>query len=186
MTDDLRSRFEIEALPHLEAVYNVARRLTRRDDEARDLTQEAFLRAYRKFSSFAAGTNCRAWLFTVTYSVFVNDYRRRQREPEPRSIDDAEADAAESAWPFAGATGGRVTSSPARAAAAADVEAALAELSDKFRVAVVLVDVEELSYEDAAAAMNCPVGTLRSRLFRARKRLAERLRSYDIAGRRGR
>ena len=80
----------------------------------------------------------------------------------------------------------RHVTTPARAAAEADVEAALAELPEEYRAAILLVDVEELSYEDAAAVLACPVGTVRSRLFRARKRLAITLRDYDVAERRGR
>lgn len=182
MTDDLRARFEGEALPHLRAVFNVAWRLTRREDAARDLTQEAFLRAFRKFDSFASGTNCRAWLFTITYSVFVNRYRRQQREPQIMTVDDQDSGLEQRAV----SPESRQVTTPARAAAEADVEAALAELPEEYRVAIILVDVEELSYEDAAAVLACPVGTVRSRLFRARKRLAITLRDYDVAERRGR
>ena len=176
---DLRTRFEREALPHLDAVYSFAFRLTRREADARDLVQDAILRAFQHFGSFSTGTNCRAWLFTITYSVFVNRYRRQQREsafvtPENPawSLDDRAVD--HRSWS---------PTTPARATAAADVESALAELPDDFRAAIVLVDIEGLSYEDAAAVLDCPVGTVRSRLFRARKHLAERLREYDIAQR---
>jgi len=179
VTGDLRTRFEREALPHLGAVYNVARRLTRHEADARDLVQDAFLRAFQHFDSFSTGTNCRAWLLTITYSVFVNRYRRQQREStfvtpqDPGwSLDDRAVDP-RSPPP----------TTPARAAAATDVESALAELPDDFRAATVLVDIEGLSYEDAAAVLDCPVGTVRSRLFRARKHLAERLREYDLAQR---
>ena len=156
MTDDLRARFEGEALPYLRAVFNVARRLTRREDAARDLTQDAFLRAFRKFDSFASGTNCKAWLFTITYSLFVNRYRRQQREPELMTVDGQ--DSALEQWAVAAEP--RQVTTPARAAAEADVEAALADLSEVFRAAIMLVDVEELSYEETAAVLACPVGTV--------------------------
>ena len=182
MTDDLRARFEGEALPHLQAVFNVARRLTRREDEARDLTQDAFLRAFDKFDGFASGTNCKAWLFTITYSLFVNRYRRQQREPVMMAVDDRDSALERPAV----AAGSRQVATPARAVAEADVEAALADLAEEYRAAIVLVDVEELSYEEAATVLACPVGTVRSRLFRARKHLAITLRDYDVAGRRGR
>jgi RNA polymerase sigma-70 factor (ECF subfamily) len=182
VTDDLRARFEGEALPHLRAVFNVARRLTQRDDDARDLAQDAYLRAFSRFETFAAGTNCRAWLFSITYSLFVNRYRRQQRGPELVAVDDAEA-GSQPAAPGA-LTPSRLT--PAHAAAEADVEAALAELPEEFRSAIMLVDVEDLSYEEAARVLACPVGTVRSRLSRARKQLADRLRDYDVAERRGR
>lgn len=181
-TDDLRARFEGEALPHLRAVFTIARRLTRREEDARDLTQEAFLRALGQFESFAAGTNCKAWLFTITYSLFVNRYRRRQREPALMTVDDQHAALDQRAV----ITQSRRVSTPARAAVEADVEAALAELPEEFRAAILLVDVEDLSYEEAAAVLACPVGTVRSRLFRARKHLANSLRDYNVAERRGR
>ena len=156
MNDDLRARFDTEAIPHLRAVFNVARRLTRREDAARDLTQDAFLRAFRKFDSFASGTNCKAWLFTITYSLFVNRYRRQQREPELMTVDGQ--DSALEQWAVAAEP--RQVTTPARAAAEADVEAALADLSEVFRAAIMLVDVEELSYEETAAVLACPVGTV--------------------------
>ena len=182
MTDDLRTRFEGEALPHLRAVFNVARRLTRREDAARDLTQDTFLRAFSKFGGFASGTNCKAWLFTITYSLFVNRYRRQKREPQLVTVDDRDSALEQRAV----AAESRQVATPARAAAEADVEAALAELPEEYRAAIMLVDVEELSYEEAAAVLACPVGTVRSRLFRARKHLAITLRNYDVAERRGR
>ena len=91
MTDDLRARFDTEAIPHLRVVFNVARRLTGRDDQAQDLAQDTFLRAFDKFGGFAAGTNCKAWLLTITYSVFVNRYRRQEREPQIMTVDDQDS-----------------------------------------------------------------------------------------------
>src|SRR5260370_8809925 len=84
------ARFEAVALPFMDALYNKALFLTRRPEDANDLVQETYLRAYRTFSNFAAGTNCKAWLFTILYSIFVNKYRREQREPDKVSIDDLE------------------------------------------------------------------------------------------------
>lgn len=178
MLHDLRSRFEAEALPYLEAVFNFARRLTGQDETAKDLAQDTFLRAYTKFDTFTPGTNCRAWLFTITYSLFVNQYHRGRRDPRLASFDE------EQFVPHPPSAAN--VSTPARAAAAVDVEAALAKLPDDYRAAVSLVDVERLSYEDAAAVLGCPVGTIRSRLFRARKHLAAALRDYDVARRRDR
>ena len=177
MSHDLRSRFEAEALPHLDAVFTFARRLTGQDEAAKDLAQDAFLRAYSKFDRFTPGTNCRAWLFTITYSLFVNQYHRGRRDPQFAMFDEDE---------FVSETspGAADVSTPARAVAAADVEAALAQLPGDFRAVVLLVDVERLSYEDAAVVLGCPVGTIRSRLFRARKHLAAALRDYDVARRR--
>ena len=181
MHEGRRERFEAEALPHLKAVYNHAWRLARREEDARDLSQETFLRAYQAFDSYTPGTHARAWLLKILYSVFVNRYRRDRRAPAEVSIDEMEL-----RYPrhFAAPEQGTGVD-PWRPSswAAPEVEAALAELPEAFRQAVLLVDVEELTYEEASAALGCPVGTVRSRLFRARRILAAVLEDY--AGRRG-
>lgn len=175
--DDKRSRFEATAIPFMSALYGTALRLTRRPEDARDLVQETYLRAYRGFEGFVLGTNCKAWLFTVLYSVFVNRYRKAQREPRAVAIDELEK--RYHVWLTA-----KDESHPQRPVeagagwAAPEVEEALGELPESFRSAVLLVDVEELSYEEAAAALECPVGTLRSRLFRARRLLFAALQGY--------
>lgn len=173
-----RARFEQTALPHLRRVYNVALRLARRPEDASDLVQETYLRAYRGFDRFQAGTNCKSWLLTILYSVFVNKYRKQKREGQRVPVEDLEdgfhralaTETAEVEWSALRAAN---LDSPGE-----EVAKALAELPESFRVAVLLVDVEELSYEEAAAALHCPVGTLRSRLFRARKLLFMALTDY--------
>ncbi len=84
------ARFEAATLPFMEALYNQALRLTQRREDAGDIVQETYLRAYRTFSSFKEGTNCKAWLFTILYSIFVNKYRKEQREPDTVSIEELE------------------------------------------------------------------------------------------------
>lgn len=158
---------------HLPAVYRAAYRLTRREDDARDLSQETMLRAYRTFDSFQSGTNARAWLLTIVYSVFVNKYHRERRQPAQLSIEDAEAR-------FSQALVATETQplTPGVVWTDSEVEAALAELPLPFRATVLLVDVEELTYEEAAVALECAVGTVRSRLFRARRLLAAALADF--------
>jgi RNA polymerase sigma-70 factor (ECF subfamily) len=159
-------------------VYNVALRLARRPDDANDLTQETFLRAYRTFDSFRAGTDCKAWLLTILYSVFVNRYWKEKRRGEMVSVDSLE-DGRErpltAEWRDLEEDFLRAAN-PQRLSA--EVEDALRQLPESFRAAVLLVDVEEMSYEEAATALQCPVGTLRSRLFRARRLLFAALRGY--------
>jgi RNA polymerase sigma-70 factor, ECF subfamily len=173
-----RAAFEAETLPHLERLHRTARRLVRRPEEAADLVQEVYLRAYRTFDGFVRGTNSRAWLFTILYSVFINHYHRERRAPRVASLTELEErfdrvlaapgwDAPLLALETAGAWG-----------TGAEVTAALLDLPAEFRAAVVLVDLEELSYEEAGAAMDCPLGTVRSRLARGRKLLAARLHDY--------
>ena len=167
------ARFESAALPFMGALYHKAVVLTRRPEDASDLVQETYLRAYRNFASFTEGTNCKAWLFTIQYSIFVNKYRKAQREPEMLSLDEMDEQ-------FHSATG--LQNWEADFAALdwrePEVDAALGKLPEGFRAAVLLVDVEELSYEEAAAVLACPLGTLRSRLARARRMLFVELRDY--------
>jgi RNA polymerase sigma-70 factor, ECF subfamily len=172
--ENRRAQFEVTALPFMRSIYNTAMSLTRRPEDASDLVQETYLRAYRTFANYCPGTNCKAWLFTIMYSIFVNKYRKEQREPESVSVEELEEKfhrsltAAE--WdPYSEQDAGVIE---------AEVAQALNKLPENFRLAVLLVDVEEMSYEEAAAILNCPLGTLRSRLFRARKLLFVELQAY--------
>ena len=174
-----RSAFEAEALPHLDSVWAAARRLARRKDaDAEDLVQETYLRAYRTFDNFRPGTNGRSWLLTILYSVFINRYHRERRAPESRTLEDLES---RPLW----ARDGEDWEAPFLAAAARGawgvsdtVAAALEELPELYRQAVLAVDLEGLTYEEAATALSCPIGTIRSRLARARRLLAAELAEY--------
>jgi RNA polymerase sigma-70 factor (ECF subfamily) len=171
-----RSEFEAVALPHMQRLYGAALRWTRRPEDASDLVQETFLRAYRTFDGFTRGTNCKAWLFTILYSVFVNRHHRDERRPRTVPIDDLE-----NALPRQeGDTEREIEILRERDPWAGSDEArrALERLPEPYRAAVELVDLEELSYEEAAAVLGCPVGTLRSRLFRARGLLFEDLKEH--------
>jgi RNA polymerase sigma-70 factor, ECF subfamily len=172
------ARFEAAALPFMDALYYQALRLTRRPEDAGDIVQETYLRAYRTFSSFKEGTNCKAWLFTILYSIFVNKYRKQQREPDTISIEELEEvfhrTLVDGAWEtnFAALTRSEFDCQEP------EINHALAKLPEDFRSAVLLVDVQGFTYEEAAAALGCPVGTLRSRLFRARRMLFLELEGY--------
>ncbi|HXV64684.1 MAG TPA: sigma-70 family RNA polymerase sigma factor [Vicinamibacteria bacterium] len=172
---NLRAEFEDWALPVAPALYRTAHRLTRRPEDARDLVQETMLRAYRTFQNFQPGTNVRAWLFTILYSIVSNEWRRRQRAPEEVSMDVIEERFAKALrTPDIDAESAllqRIDASP-------EIDSALRGLPEDYRAAILLVDVEELSYEDAAGVLGCPVGTVRSRLHRARKLLFIALRDY--------
>lgn len=170
-----RQRFEALVMPLVPRLSAGARRLTRSPQDAADLLQETFLRAYRTFDNFAAGTNARAWLFTIMYSIFANAYHTRQRQIETVSIE---------AWEqrfqreieFEDTNAQRLLLEAAVGVElSAAVNEALLALPEVFRSALWLVDVEELSYEEAASVVSCPVGTLRSRLFRARRAMAAML-----------
>lgn len=174
--EERRAQFEAVALPLMKALHHVAFHLTRDPEEAADVVQETYYRAYRTFENFQPGTNARAWLFTILYSVFINRQKKARREARDVSIHEIEE---RFSRPFDEA----VSYDPGERAdvaklASPDVEAALRELPEAFRSAVLLVDVEELSYEEAAAALQCPVGTLASRLSRGRRLLFAALQDY--------
>ena len=177
-SDTPSARFEAVALPFMNALYGKALHLTRRPEDAADLVQETFLRAYRTFANFAEGTNAKAWLFTILYSLFINQYRKDQRAPDTVSMDELEEvfhqTLADPDWEanFIALVDSELDwSGP-------EVRTVLEQLPENFRTAILLVDVEELSYEEAATVVSCPVGTLRSRLFRARRLLFVALRDY--------
>lgn len=160
------------------SLYNTALRLSGNAQDAADLVQETYLRAYRTFENFRPGTNCRAWLFTILRSVHINRGLKARRETGTLSVDQLEGRfqqflatpaAAESELGAIEAWGVRW---------APEVEKALRTLPEIFREPVLLVDVEGLSYDEAAAVLGCPVGTVRSRLFRARRLLFAALREY--------
>jgi RNA polymerase sigma-70 factor (ECF subfamily) len=174
------SDFEKEALPHLPALYAAALRMTRHEKDAEDLVQDALLRAYRFFDTFEAGTNCKAWLFRILTNVFCNRYREREREHE--ILNEAEASPANVEQFIAGAS---ADASDAESAllghmVSGDVEKALAALPSDFRMAVILADLEDFSYKEIAEIMDCPAGTVMSRLYRGRKLLQQHLYAYAI------
>ena len=176
--DLVAARFEAVAMPFMDVLYNKALHLTRRPEDANDVVQETYLRAFRTFANFAEGTNCKAWLFTILYSVFINRYRKEQREPDMVSMDEREETfhlaVADEQWEssFAALSGSELDWQ------GTEVKEALAKLPESFRTAVLLVDVEGLTYEEAAGVVVSPVGTLRSRLFRARRLLFVELHDY--------
>ncbi len=174
---DRRGEFEATAIPFMRPLYGTALRLIHKPEDASDLVQETFLRAYRTFDNFVPGTNAKAWLFTILYSVFVNRYRRERREPESVPLHEIEERFSNKTSEGTGPDSGVrfLDECPDEV-----VEGALRQLPESFRSAVLLVDVEELSYEEAAAAIGCPVGTLRSRLSRARRLLFGQLREHAL------
>ena len=178
----LEERFEREALPLMPELYAAAMRLTRNPSDAEDLLQEAYLRAYRGFASFEEGTNLRAWLYRILTNAYINTYRKRQREPQTISADDAPE------WYLYDqlAEDGREPSAEAEVLESLpdeEVQEALAELPEQFRMAVLLADVEGFSYKEIAEILEIPIGTVMSRLHRGRRALEKRL--WDVVRERG-
>lgn len=176
--EQIAERFAAVAMPFAGALYQKALYLIRRPEGADDLVQETYLRAYRNFASFREGTNCKAWLLTILYSIFINKYRKRQREPEIVSLDQMDGMFHELVTGSDWETDFSALTNSGTDWQGPEVREALGKLPESFRSAVLLVDVEGLSYEEAAVALTCPVGTLRSRLFRARRMLFVELYRY--------
>ena len=177
-----RAEFERQALVHTDALFGAAYRLTRNARDAEDLVQDSLLRAYRFWDSFEQDSNCKAWLLRIVTNTFINEYQRKKRSREVLDAASAEQDATDGVLMHAAAT---ERQSPERTllerSVSDDVQRALDGLPDDFRTAVVLCDVQGLSYKEIADIMETPVGTVMSRLFRGRKLLATALREFAIA-----
>jgi RNA polymerase sigma-70 factor (ECF subfamily) len=162
--------FQQQALEHLDALFNLAVYLTRNGSEAEDLVQETYLRAFRFSHRFQPGTNLKAWLFQILRNTFLTFYRQRQREPalSEDGVPGGDAPMFHDAPREDGASKGfRV-----------DLERVLSSLPEEFRTILLLAEVEGFPLEDVAQIMDCPVGTVKSRLFRAKERLRALLPDY--------
>ncbi|WP_067970357.1 sigma-70 family RNA polymerase sigma factor [Nocardiopsis trehalosi] len=168
-TDDLD--FVTAVTPYADQLYPTALRMTRNSADAEDLVQETFAKAFANFHQFRAGTNLRAWLYRILTNTFINGYRKKQREPRQDSTDEIKD------WQLAAADAHASTGSRSAESEVLDrlpdsaIRHALARLPEEFRVVVYLIDVEGYSYKEVAERMETPLGTVMSRLHRARKQL---------------
>lgn len=174
-TPSKRQQFEAEVLPHLDAMYRTAVRLTRSPSDADDLVQDAVLKAYRFFDHYEPGTNIRAWLLKVLTNVFYSKYRRTALDGQVKAL--GEGDPVADGWMSAASMGPR--REPERLAERSILEGsvarALEDLPDEFRSVLLLADVEGLTYREIADTLGCPMGTVMSRLHRARRAVAQKL-----------
>ncbi len=170
--------FDETALPHVDALYNTALRLTRNPADAEDLVQETFFKAYRYYDKFQEGTNLKAWLFKILKNTFINNYRKKQQRP-PQSDFAAIEESFED----------RISEDVLRKmknpeeefledVLDQDIQEALDALPENYRMAVVLADLEDFSYKEIAEILEVPVGTVMSRLYRGRKRLEAAMLEY--------
>lgn len=178
---EVREELEAEALGFIDSLYRTALRMTRNPADAEDLVQEAYLRAFRSLHQFKPGTNLRAWIFRIMTNAYINEYRKRSRRPTNSSLDDLEEFYLYDHLIDSGVqpTSERPEDVVLDRLTAQDVIDALDNLSDDFREVVLLADVEGFSYREIAEIMDIPVGTVMSRLYRARRRLQKSL--YDFA-----
>jgi RNA polymerase sigma-70 factor, ECF subfamily len=171
------AEFEKEAVPFMDAVYNFALRMTNDEDDADDLVQETFLKAFRFFDKFEKGTNCKAWLFRILKNSYINDYRKHTKEPDKVDYDDVQnfyetvrSDEVNATHYEQDAFSNLLDD---------EISEALSELPEDFRTVIILSDIEGFTYEEISDFVDIPVGTVRSRLHRARKMLYTQL--YDYA-----
>jgi len=178
---EVRERLESEALTHIDALYRTALRMTRHQSDAEDLVQEAYLRAFRALDQFRDGTNLRAWLFRIMTNAYINEYRKRSRRPVNSSLDDIEEFYLYDHLIDSGVqpNSERPEDIVLNRLTADDVLGSLDSLSDDFRHVVLLADVEGFTYREIAEILDIPVGTVMSRLYRARRKLQSSL--YDFA-----
>jgi len=173
------AEFEQAALPEISHLYKSALCLTRSKTEAEDLVQETYLRAFRFFDNFQPGTNCRAWLLTILRNLFIYRYQQKKREPEIVDLERIDQN-----YKSMVEQGEKERNNPENQLISrlmgGEIEKALRELSEEFRMAIMLGDIEELSYEQAAKLMECPIGTVRSRISRGRRMLQVALRGYAL------
>ena len=175
---DARQAFQQEAMVHADALYESARYMTRGGSEAEDLVQETLLKAFRSWDRYQPGTNCKAWLFRIMTNTFINSLRKRR--PLAGLLD--EVDSSERAFDAYGAS--EFYESPAKQAEGRmvpeRVQRAIESMPENFRVPVILADLQDFSYKEISEILDCPVGTVMSRLHRGRKLLQEQLFEHAV------
>jgi len=168
--------FEEEFLPHIHSIYNFAYRITFNEDDAKDLVQETFLKSFRFINSFDKGTNAKAWLFRILKNSFINEFRKKNKEPV--KIDYQEVETFYNSDEVSHMISSNLQVETIKEMIGDEVSIALNSLDVDFRTVIILCDLEGFSYEEMALILDIPIGTVRSRLHRARNLLREKLKRY--------
>jgi RNA polymerase sigma-70 factor, ECF subfamily len=174
---DRNDRFERDALVFMDQLYAAALRYTKNPEDARDLVQDTYLKAFNSFHQFEEGTNLRAWLYRVLTTTFINTYRKDQRRPQIASGELEDWQLAE-AQSHTSDLGKSAEVEALENLPDSDIKRALQEIPEEFRIAVYLADVEGFSYKEIADIVEVPAGTVMSRLHRGRKLLRDKLADY--------
>ena len=168
--------FQETAVPHMDALFNFALRMTGDSDEANDLIQETYMRAFRFWEKFEKGTNCKAWLYRILKNTYINSYRRDTKGPEKVDYEDVE-NFYENVKP-SHTEDSHLEREIFDNLLDDEVSRAIDSLPEEFRTVIILSDIEGFTYEEIADFIDCPVGTVRSRLHRARKMMFTKLYKY--------
>jgi RNA polymerase sigma-70 factor (ECF subfamily) len=174
---DRTTRFERDALVFMDQLYSAALRYTKNPEDARDLVQDTYLKAFSSFHQFEEGTNLRAWLYRVLTTTFINTYRKGQRQPQLTNGELEDWQVAE-AQSHTSDLGKSAEVEALENLPDSDIKRALQDIPEDFRIAVYLADVEGFSYKEIAEIVGVPSGTVMSRLHRGRKLLREKLATY--------
>lgn len=173
---DKQRVFNQEFMPHIDAMYNFAYRLTLDEDDAKDLVQETFMKAFRFINSFETGTNAKAWLFRILKNSFINNYRKKSKQPNKVDYQEVESFYNSDSVNENITTDLRVET--VQHLIGDEITNALNALDVDFRTVIILCDLEGFTYEEMAKILDIPIGTVRSRLHRARNLLKEKLKLY--------
>lgn len=175
-----QATFAEDAMPLMDGLYSAAMRMTRNASDAEDLVQETFLKAYRAYERFEAGTNLKAWMYRILTNSYINEYRKKQRRPDETDLDDVED------LYLYRRLGGAESATLSRSAedelmelfGEDEVKVALEDLPEHYRLPILLADVEGFAYKEIAEILDVPIGTVMSRLHRGRKQLQKRLYAF--------
>jgi len=175
-TEEKELIFENEFLLHIHSIYNFAYRITFNEDDAKDLVQETYLKAFRFIDSFQKGTNAKAWLFRILKNSFINEFRKKSKEPA--KVDYQEVETFYNSEEIDQPITSDLRVEAIKEKIGDEVSVALNSLDIDFRTVIILCDLEGFTYEEMAKILDIPIGTVRSRLHRARNLLRDKLKIY--------